>query len=126
MPFKIFGRFLELLFVSLIVGLLIGMLSAWSYKNFRLLTMNPVMECVILFCFAYISYCCAESIECSGIIALLTCGVVMGHYTWYNLSPQSKQITSIAFSIIGYAIEAFVFGYLGLTFFSYMDFAWSL
>ena len=35
-------------------------------------------------------------------------------------------MTSVAFSIIGYAFEAFVFGYLGLTFFSYANYAWSL
>jgi len=27
--------------------------------------------------------------------------------------------------VAGYAVEAFVFGYLGLTFFSYMQFDWS-
>ena len=35
------------------------------------------------------------------------------------------QVTSVAFSIIGYAFEAFVFGYLGLTFFSYANYQWS-
>jgi hypothetical protein len=27
--------------------------------------------------------------------------------------------------VIGYAVEAFVFGYLGITFFSYMEYDWS-
>lgn len=31
----------------------------------------------------------------------------------------------MAFSVIGYGIEAFVFGYVGLTFFSYYEYAWS-
>jgi NhaP-type Na+/H+ or K+/H+ antiporter len=34
-------------------------------------------------------------------------------------------VTSVTFSILGYGIEAFVFGYLGLTFFSYYDYEWS-
>ena len=50
----------------------------------------------------------------------------MAHYTWYNLSPQSKQVTSVTFQILGTAMEAFVFAYLGLTFFSYSDYQWSL
>lgn len=49
----------------------------------------------------------------------------MSKYSWYNLSPQSKQATSLAFSMLGYAAEAFVFGYLGLTFFSYVSYEWS-
>lgn len=49
----------------------------------------------------------------------------MAHYTWYNLTTQSKQTTSVVFQVVGYAIEAFVFGYLGLTCFAYNDYDWS-
>ena len=34
-------------------------------------------------------------------------------------------MTSIAFQVIAYAVEAFVFGYLGITFFSYISLDWS-
>jgi NhaP-type Na+/H+ or K+/H+ antiporter len=34
-------------------------------------------------------------------------------------------VTSIAFNVVGYAVEAFVFGYLGLAFFSYISYEWS-
>jgi hypothetical protein len=50
----------------------------------------------------------------------------MAHYTWYNISPQAKQVTSVAFQVLGYGIEAFVFGYIGLTFFSFYEYDWSL
>ena len=49
----------------------------------------------------------------------------MAHYAWYNLSPQSKQTTSIAFGAMGFWSEAFIFAYLGLTFFSYSNYDWS-
>lgn len=49
----------------------------------------------------------------------------MAHYAWYNLSPQSKQTTCLAFGAIGFGAEAFVFAYLGLTFFSYTNYEWS-
>jgi len=57
----------------------------------------------------------------SGIISLLTSGIVMAHYAWYNLSPQGKHVSGVAFSVIGFGFEAFVFAYLGLSFFSYAD-----
>ena len=57
----------------------------------------------------------------SGIISLLTSAIVMAHYAWYNLSPQGKHVSGIAFSVISYGFEAFIFAYLGLTFFSYAD-----
>lgn len=55
------------------------------------------------------------------MISLLTCGVVMAHYTWYNLSPQGKTMTSVSFSIFGAFAEAFVFAYIGLCVFTYAN-----
>ena len=49
----------------------------------------------------------------------------MAHYTWYNLSPQGKQVSSTTIQTLGYGAEAFVFTYLGLTFFSYLKYNWS-
>lgn len=43
----------------------------------------------------------------------------MAHFTWYNLSPQGKTVSSVTFSITGSAAESFVFAYLGLCTFSY-------
>lgn len=49
----------------------------------------------------------------------------MAHYTFYNLSAPGKTATFFVFEFLGYAAEAFVFGYLGLTFFSYFELRWS-
>ena len=43
----------------------------------------------------------------------------MAHYTWYNLSPQGKTISSVTFSILGAIAESFVFAYIGLCVFTY-------
>jgi NhaP-type Na+/H+ or K+/H+ antiporter len=56
----------------------------------------------------------------------------MAHYTWYNLSPQGKTISSVAVSILGSAAESLVFSYIGLCTFTYAgdqqngDYPWSL
>jgi NhaP-type Na+/H+ or K+/H+ antiporter len=125
-PFLILYEFLKLSFFSLLAGVVMGVLSAFATKNFRFLTVKPVVECTLIFCFGYLSYAVAELFHYSGIIALLASSIVMAKYSWYNLSPMSKQVTSIAFNVIAYAVEAFVFGYLGLTFFSYADEDWSM
>lgn len=79
----------------------------------------------MIFCFAYVSYVVSEITKNSGIITLLTSGIVMAHYTWYNLSTQGKNASFIVFQFLGYAMEAFVFSYLGLTYFSYANYEWS-
>ena len=66
-----------------------------------------------------LTYFISEALELSGMISLLTCGITMAHYTWYNLSPQGKTISSISVSIFGAAAESVVFAYIGLCVFTY-------
>lgn len=124
-PIKILISFTILGVGSLFIGIAVAFISSLTTKNFRFLTVKPVIECNIIFCFGYLSYTISERLHFSGIISLLATGILMAKYSWYNLSPQSKQTTSLAFSMVGYAAEAFVFGYLGLTFFSYVTYEWS-
>ena len=124
-PFHIMVNFFSLGFNSFFIGVIFGLLSSYILKTFRAFSKSPVSESMMIFCMAYLSYVISETAKYSGIITLLTSGVVMAHYTWYNLSPQGKQSSFIVFQFLGYAIEAFVFSYLGLTFFSYGGFKWS-
>lgn len=89
------------------------------------MTKTPVSECAMIFIFAYVSYVVAELMHVSGIIALLTCAIFQANYAWYNLSPQGKQSSVVIFQFLGFIAEAFVFAYIGLTFFSYKTFMWS-
>ena len=81
-------EFLVLGVVSLMIGLGFGLAQSYLMKKVRSFTRDPVAECAIIFAFAYISYVCAELGHQSGIITILTCGLTMAHYGWYNLSPQ--------------------------------------
>jgi NhaP-type Na+/H+ or K+/H+ antiporter len=101
-------------------------LSAFILKRFRIFSKNPVTEVMMIFCMGYLAYVTAELSKNSGIITLLTVGIVMGHYTWFNLSPMGKQASYMVFEFLGYTMEAFVFGYLGLTFFSYAQSEFSI
>jgi NhaP-type Na+/H+ or K+/H+ antiporter len=62
------------------------MLSALLLKYARSLTREAVVECAMIFCFAYLAYISAEIFGLSGIIALLTSGIGMAQYTWFSLS----------------------------------------
>lgn len=85
--FHIIGNFVSLGFNSLFVGVVFGLFSSYVLKSFRAFSKNPVSESMIIFCIAYLSYVTSEVAEYSGIITLLSCGIVMAHYSWYNLSP---------------------------------------
>lgn len=96
-PFVILFNFAKLGFNSLFIGVLFGLLSSYVLKRYRMFSKNPVMESMMIFCFGYLSYVISEASANSGIITLLTSGVVMAHYTWFNLSPQGKQSSFIVF-----------------------------
>ena len=81
-------EFVLLGLVSIIIGLVFGLIQSYLMKKARSLTRRPVAECAIIFSIAYIAYVVAEMLHQSGIIALLVCGITMAHYGWYNLSPQ--------------------------------------
>jgi len=96
-PLKVIKDFSLLGFNSLSIGITFGLASAYILKKYRMFSKNPVLESMMIFCFAYLSYVTSEVSENSGIITLLTSGVVMAHYTWYNLSPQGKQSSFTVF-----------------------------
>ena len=89
-PVEILASFLYLCIFSVVVGGVVGFISALAFKNYRSLTHNTIIECALVFCFGYISYVLAELFALSGIVSLLACGIFMGQFTWYNLSPQGK------------------------------------
>jgi sodium/hydrogen exchanger-like protein 6/7 len=61
----------------------------------------------------------------SGIISLLTCGIVQSHYTYYNLSPQGKTAATLTVSFLGTAAEAGVYSYIGIGLYSLIPTWWS-
>jgi len=105
--------------VSVLIGLVLGLIQSYLMKKARSLTHSIFAEVVIIFAAAYIAYVTAELINYSGIITLLTSGITMAHYGWYNLSSQGQTSAGILFAFFGFLAEGFIFSYLGLTFFSY-------
>jgi len=118
-PFSILYQFFILALSSVAIGLLFGVISALVFKWFRFLCHSSITETLIVFLLAMITYFISEALELSGIISMLTCGITMAHYTWYNLSPQGKTISSVTVSVFGSAAEALVFAYIGLCVFTY-------
>jgi NhaP-type Na+/H+ or K+/H+ antiporter len=90
-PMLIVYQFLMLGFVSLTIGLMFGLLTSVIFKRAKFLRVSAITETFLLLAFGMMSYFIADltvvaGIKMSGIISLLTCGIVMSHYTYYNLS----------------------------------------
>ena len=67
--------------VSLSIGIVFGFLTSFILKHCRFLTVNAITETFIVFAFSLVSYFISSltsiaGIEMSGIISLLTCGII--------------------------------------------------
>ena len=94
---EIIKDFVILAIVSILIGVSMGMVSSLMTKYFRVIAHSAVSESAFLILIAMMSYFISETSHMSGIVTLLVTSVLMTHYTWYNLSPQGKHVSSVLF-----------------------------
>jgi NhaP-type Na+/H+ or K+/H+ antiporter len=114
-PLTMFGSFILMFCISTLLGMLGGLLCALFLKKMKYFSLNRVQESSIIIFFAFMTYSCTELLGYSPILALLFCGIFMSQYTFYNLSFQAREESSVVTKIMSNIAEAFIFVYLGLT-----------
>ena len=104
-----------------------GIIGSLILKSLKKYSIGRPAECALICLFAYLSYILSEELELSPIIALLFNGIFNSHYSFYNLSFQAREESSILSRVLSAIAEAFVFVYLGLTAVHYFQvaFSWS-
>lgn len=110
--------FVFLFISSLILGILIGFICSIFLKYLKKYKLQRYQEISVILIFAFISYTTAEILDLSAIISLLFCSISLSNYAFYNLSFPAREESCIVAKIISNLAEAFVFTYLGLTFFT--------
>ncbi|CAB0002612.1 unnamed protein product [Nesidiocoris tenuis] len=111
-------RFCLMFFASAGIGVVFALISALLLKHVDL-RKNPSLEFGMMLVFTYAPYALAEGIHLSGIMAILFCGVVMSHYTHYNLSTVTQITMQQTMRTLSFIAETCVFAYLGLAIFSF-------
>eukprot|EP01016_Furgasonia_blochmanni_P012273 TRINITY_DN1590_c0_g1_i1.p1 TRINITY_DN1590_c0_g1~~TRINITY_DN1590_c0_g1_i1.p1 ORF type:complete len:311 (+),score=107.40 TRINITY_DN1590_c0_g1_i1:202-1134(+) len=92
-PVNLSIDFFKMSGLSVLVGILTGIVAAICFKKSKFISTSPIVEICLVFFFGYSSYLIAELFHYSGVIALLIAGIVLAHYNWYNLSDYGKFIT---------------------------------
>lgn len=112
------GAFVKIFFGSSAIGVLFALSSALILKHIDL-RQHPSLELGMMFIFSYAPYGLAEGLQLSGIMAILFCGIVMSHYTHFNLSPVTQVTVQHLFRTAAFVSETLIFAYLGMSIFSY-------
>lgn len=116
--FSAVGNFLVMFSASAAIGIAFALISALLLKHVDLRT-TPSLELGTMLIFSYAPYGLAEGLKLSGIMAILFCGIVMSHYTHFNLSPMTQITVQSIFRTTAFMAETCVFAYLGMAIFSF-------
>ncbi|ALC37979.1 Nhe1 [Drosophila busckii] len=110
--------FCGMFFASAGIGVVFALISALLLKHIDL-RKHPSLEFAFMLMFTYAPYMLAEGIRLSGIMAILFCGIVMSHYTHFNLSTVTQITMQQTMRTMAFIAETCVFAYLGLAIFSF-------
>ncbi|KAL1372568.1 hypothetical protein HN51_002693 [Arachis hypogaea] len=114
---ELLANFLYLFIASTVLGILVGLLSAYIIKNLyfgKLIRHCTNREVALMILMAYLSYMLAELFALSAILTMFFCGIVMSHYTWHNVTESSRVTTKHAFATLSFIAEIFIFLYVGM------------
>ncbi|XP_065913305.1 sodium/hydrogen exchanger 8-like [Dysidea avara] len=114
---KSLGKFLLMFGCSALIGAALAICSALLTKHIAL-RRHPSLELPMILIFAFLPYFIAEGLNLSGIMAVLFSGIVMAHYTHYNLSPVTQVTIQQTLRSVAFMAETCVFVYLGLAIFA--------
>uniref|UniRef100_A0A8C4NNX7 Sodium/hydrogen exchanger n=1 Tax=Eptatretus burgeri TaxID=7764 RepID=A0A8C4NNX7_EPTBU len=112
--FNCIGRFLVILSGSFAMGAVTGIMTA-----FTKLHDFPLLETALFFLLSWSTFLLAEACALTGIVAVLFCGITQAHYTYNNLSAESRDRTKQLFELLNFLAENFIFSYMGLALFTF-------
>ncbi|KAL2535581.1 Sodium/hydrogen exchanger 2 [Forsythia ovata] len=108
------GNFLYLFVTSTLLGVSMGLLSAYIIKKLYAGRHSTDCEVALMILMAYLSYIMAERFDLSGILTVFFCGIVMSHYTWHNVTEKSRVTVKHTLATLSLVSEIFIFLYVGM------------
>ncbi|XP_031452141.1 sodium/hydrogen exchanger 9 [Phasianus colchicus] len=118
--FQSVGNFLGIFAGSFAMGSSYAVVTALLTK-FTKLCEFPMLETGLFFLLSWSAFLSAEAAGLTGIVAVLFCGVTQAHYTYNNLSSDSKMRTKQLFEFMNFLAENVIFCYMGLALFTFQN-----
>ncbi|NWS12725.1 SL9A9 protein, partial [Pachyramphus minor] len=123
--FQSVGNFLGIFAGSFAMGssyaVVTALISFLHLTKFTKLCEFPMLETGLFFLLSWSAFLSAEAAGLTGIVAVLFCGVTQAHYTYNNLSPDSKMRTKQLFEFMNFLAENVIFCYMGLALFTFQN-----
>jgi len=95
-------------------GILVGLAVAWVLVRIRRAVTDTTTDTALSFIAPWLAYLPAEVFHASGILAVVICGILLGHKAPVIQSAQSRMAERLNWTTIQYLLENAVFLVIGL------------
>ncbi|GKT27995.1 Cation/H+ exchanger, CPA1 family like protein [Aduncisulcus paluster] len=107
-------RFIYSSLGAIAIGMVGACISSLFYKYVTVLQCRPEFEAFTVLLFAFIPYLCSSWCSFPGVMTSLATGIVMSHYTRYNLSQKGRTVLQRLLFLLAHFSELFIVFILGL------------
>lgn len=102
-------------------GLVIGWVFAWCRRLLRRLPHDVMTANAISLATPFLAYLAAEKVHASGVLAVVVCGLVVGHDSPRSESGASRLQTRAVWRLANFLLEGLVFLLIGQQFPAILD-----
>ncbi len=95
-------------------GIVVGLAVAWVLARIRRALTDTTTDTALSFMAPWLAYLPAEVIHSSGVLAVVVCGVLLGHKSPVIQSAQSRMAERLNWTTIQFLLENAVFLIIGL------------
>ncbi|WP_437582347.1 cation:proton antiporter [Paramicrobacterium sp. CJ85] len=107
--FGVVGDFLYAVLVAIAVGVVVGLISVWVRSRLN----DSVLTTAISFAVPFITYVPSEELGASGVVAVVTAGLITGHQSAKHFSAQDRISERINWRTAQLILENGVFLIMG-------------
>jgi CPA1 family monovalent cation:H+ antiporter len=104
-------QFLLVSVVGILIGFVTGFLFVWAHKKIE---NNPIVETSLTLLAPFVSYLAAEQFHMSGVLAVVTTGLVISRKSPEIFASQARMRIRVVWDTIIFLLNGFVFILIGL------------
>jgi monovalent cation/hydrogen antiporter len=95
-------------------GIAVGVLLAFAYIGIHKKLGDPFIEVLTVLTIPYTAYMAAESVHCSGVLAVVAAGLVRGRYAPEIVSAEMRIMARSVWNLLVFLLNSLVFVLIGL------------